>query len=41
MSNCTSMVMNGGEIKNNTANSSSGYLGHYGGGIYLSIIRIG
>lgn len=32
----SSMEMNGGEIKNNTANSKSAYLGHYGGGIYLS-----
>ena len=32
----SSMEMNGGIIKNNTANCKDTYQGHYGGGIYLS-----
>lgn len=32
----SSMEMNGGQIRNNSANRKNSYQGHYGGGIYLS-----
>lgn len=32
----SSMEMNKGEIKNNSANSKDSYAGHYGGGIYVA-----
>ena len=32
----SSMVMNNGEIINNSANSKDSYAGHYGGGIYVA-----